>query len=222
MPQFRPKYITFDCYGTLTWFQMSNMTRELVADRVPAASMDAFVQDFAAYRYDEVLGAWKAYADVICSAFERTCKRWGFRPKDGEGMRFYEAVPSWGPHPDVPKALARIAKQIPLVILSNAMESQIHSNVAKLGAPFHAVFTAERAQVYKPRLKAFEFMFDGLGCRPEEVLHVSASVRYDLMSARDIGIRNKVYVNRGYEPQAPGYGYTEIANIEGLPGVVGL
>ena len=32
----RPKYITFDCYGTLTRFRMGDMTREIFADRVPA------------------------------------------------------------------------------------------------------------------------------------------------------------------------------------------
>jgi 2-haloacid dehalogenase len=43
------------------------------------------------------------------------------------------------------------------------MNSQIHDNVAKLGAPFYAVYTAESAQAYKPRMQAFEYMFDQLG-----------------------------------------------------------
>ena len=38
---FRPKYITFDCYGTLTRFRMGDVAREMFADRVPAARMDA-------------------------------------------------------------------------------------------------------------------------------------------------------------------------------------
>src|SRR5262245_60812157 len=73
MSALRPKYITFDCYGTLTRFRMSDMTREIFADRIDAARMDAFVRDFAAYRLDEVLGAWKPYADVIKNAVRRTC-----------------------------------------------------------------------------------------------------------------------------------------------------
>ena len=91
-----------------------------------------------------------------------------------------------------------------------------------LGAPFHRVYTAQQAQAYKPRLKAFEYMLDSLGCNPEDVLHVSSSLRYDLMSADDIGIKNKVFVNRGHGPGNPAYGYTEINDIGGLPGVVGL
>lgn len=222
MNTFRPKYITFDCYGTLTWFQMSNMTRELYAEHVPAERMDAFVKDFGAYRFDEVLGAWKPYDEVIKNAFERTCRKWKIHYDDAVGQAFYDAVPSWGPHPDVAEPLARVAAHYPLVILSNASNDQIQSNVDKLGAPFHAVYTAEQAQAYKPRFQAFEYMLDELGCGPEDLLHVSASLRYDLMPAWGLGIDNKVYVNRGYEPSTPYYGYSEIKDISGLPGVVGL
>jgi 2-haloacid dehalogenase len=222
MSHFKPKYITFDCYGTLIRFRMSDIARELFPDRVPASSMDQFTKDFAAYRLDEVLGAWKPYSEVIHNAVLRTCRRWKieFRPEDAR--RIYEAVPTWGPHPDVPEPLARIAPHIPLVILSNASNDQIHHNVEKLGAPFHAVFTAQQAQAYKPRLQAFEYMLDQLGCGPGDILHVSSSLRYDLMSADDLGVRNKVFVARGHEPSNPHYNYREIKDLSGLPGVVGL
>ena len=222
MSRFRPKYVTFDCYGTLTRFPMGELAREIFCDRIPADRMDAFIRHFAAFRLDEELGAWKPYDQVLCNAVERSGKRWGIAYVEAEGRRFYDAVPSWGPHADVPEPLARVAKHVPLVILSNAMDDQIHANVDKLGAPFHAVYTAQQAQAYKPRLQAFEYMFDQLGCAPEDVLHVSASLRYDLMSAHDLGIEHKVYVNRGFEPSMPDYGYAEIRDISGLPGVLGL
>ena len=219
---FRPKYITFDCYGTLTRFRMGDMTREIFADRVPAERMNQFVADFSAYRYDEVLGDWKPYATVIKNALLRTCRKWGLQYLDAEGQRYYDAVPTWGPHADVPAGLSRVAREIPLVILSNASDDQIMKNVAMLGAPFHRVYTAQQAQAYKPRLQAFEYMLDSLGCNPEDVLHVSSSLRYDLMSADDLGILNKVFVARGHGPGNPAYRYTEIADIGGLPAVVGL
>ncbi|MFA6310529.1 MAG: haloacid dehalogenase type II [Sterolibacterium sp.] len=222
MTRFRPKYITFDCYGTLIRFRMGDMARELFRDRISAENMEQFVKDFAAYRLDEVIGAWKPYKEVLCNAVRRTCRRWKIEYRDDEGVRFYEAVPTWGPHADVPEPLARIAKHIPLVILSNAANDQIQLNVAKLGAPFHAVFTAEQAQAYKPRLQAFEYMLDQLGCGPQDILHVSSSLRYDLMSADDLGITHKVFVNRGHEPSTPYYNYQEIKDIGGLPAIVGL
>ncbi len=222
MSQFKPKFITFDCYGTLIRFRMADMARELFPDRVPTERMEQFVKDFAAYRLDEVLGAWKPYSEVIRQSVIRSCKRWGIEYREQDAIDIYEAVPTWGPHADVPEPLARVAKEIPLVILSNASDDQIQSNVDKLGAPFHAVYTAQQAQAYKPRLQAFEYMLDSLGCGPEDILHVSSSLRYDLMSANDIGIKNKVFVNRGHEPSTPHYNYQEIKDIGGLPGLVGL
>lgn len=222
MTLFKPKYITFDCYGTLTRFQMVEMTRRIFADRVPPERMDAFIRDFACYRLDEVLGAWKPYRDVIVSALLRTARLWNIRATEAEGESYYEAVPTWGPHPDVPEPLARVAKEFPLVVLSNASNTQIQKNVDKLGAPFHAVYTAEMAQAYKPRYQAFEFMFDQLGCRPEEVLHVSSSYRYDLMTAHDLRVGKRAFVARNHEPYIPYYGAHEIKDIGGLPGLLGL
>jgi 2-haloacid dehalogenase len=184
--------------------------------------MQAFIADFSAFRMDEILGYWKPYNEVVHNALERACKRNGVTFRAEDATMVYERVPTWGPHPDVPAGLAKVAREIPLVILSNAMDSQIMSNVAKLGAPFHAVYTAQQARAYKPRFKAFEYMLDRLGCGPQDILHCSSSFRYDLMSAHDLHIKNKVWVNRGHEPANPYYGYVEIADISGLPGVVGL
>ena len=222
MSVFKPKYITFDCYGTLTKFRMGDMARQLFVDRIKPEDMEQFVADFSAYRFDEVLGAWKPYAEVVRNSVKRTCKRWGIEYRDADSQTIYAAVPTWGPHADVPEPLTRIAKEIPLVILSNASDDQILDNVAKLEAPFHAVFTAQQAQAYKPRLQAFEYMLDQLGCGPEDILHVSSSLRYDLMSADDLGVYNKVFVDRGHGPGNPAYRYQRIQDIGGLPAIVGL
>jgi 2-haloacid dehalogenase len=218
----RPKYITFDCYGTLTRFRMADMTREIFADRIPAERMDEFVMLFADYRLDEVLDAWKPYEQVVKNALFRACKRWNVPVTEAEAQSYYNAVPTWGPHADVPEPLARLAKEFPLVIYSNAANAQIMHNVEKLGAPFHQVFTAENAKAYKPRLAAFEYMIDNLNCSPDDILHVSSSLRYDLMPARSLGIKNKVFVNRGHEPSTPHYGYHEIKDLSGLPALLGL
>jgi len=219
---FHPRYITFDCYGTLTDFDMAGATRDLYTDLISPDQLGLFITDFSAYRRDEILGAWKPYSDVISQALERACNKHGIAYQQAAADEIYRRVPTWGPHPDVPAGLATVAKEIPLVILSNTMNELIPHNVAMLGATFAHVFSAEDAGAYKPRFRAFEFMLDQLGCGPEQCLHVSSSFRYDLMTATDMGFGGKVWVNRGHEPAAPGYGYTEIADIRGLPNVVGL
>ena len=222
MSGFRPKYITFDCYGTLTNFQMSPMARKLFPDRVTPEQMDEFCDDFRGYRLDEVLGDWKPYRDVVRNSVARTCKRWGVEFRESDAEDIYAAVPTWGPHPDVTEPLRRVAKEIPLVILSNADNSQIHQNVELLNAPFAHVFTAEDAGAYKPRLQAFEYMLDQLGVGPEDCMHVSSSFRYDQMSAYDLGMGARVFVARGHEPALPHYATHQIKDIGGLPALVGL
>jgi 2-haloacid dehalogenase len=205
--------INFDMAGAATRNYAGSMTPEALA---------TFIKDFAAYRLDEILGAWKPYVDVVHGALERTCKRNGIAFNPAIADDIYNSVPKWGPHADVPAGLAKVAKEIPLVALTNSMNAQIPHNIAKLGAPIAHVYTAEDAQAYKPQMRAFEYMLDQLGCGPDDVMHVSSSFRYDLMTAYDLGIKNKVWVNRGHEPANPYYEYTEIPDMSALPGVLGL
>ncbi|MEI5664284.1 haloacid dehalogenase type II [Bosea sp. CCNWLW174] len=222
MSSFRPKFITFDCYGTLIYFEMAPAARRAYADRLSPEQLDAFCDAFSNYRLDEVLGAWKPYQDVVRNAVARTCKLLGIPYDPADAQRIIDEIPSWGPHPDVPAGLAKVAKEIPLVILSNSMTDLIPHSVAKLGAPFHAAYTAQEAQAYKPRMPAFEYMFDMLGCGPEDVMHCSSSFRYDQMTAYDMKIARRVFVNRGHEPSNPYYSTHEIKDIGGLPALVGL
>ena len=52
---FKPKYITFDCYGTLTNFRIHDMPRQLYGDQLSGERLQQFVKDFSAYRLDEVI-----------------------------------------------------------------------------------------------------------------------------------------------------------------------
>ncbi len=63
MAPFRPKYISFDCYGTLINFDMAGAARDLYGDRLDAEAMNKFIRNFSAYRLDEIMGAWKPYAE---------------------------------------------------------------------------------------------------------------------------------------------------------------
>ena len=222
MPSHAFEYISFDCYGTLTNFRIGEVTRARMSDRVSADRMSAFLADYAAYRFDEVLGVWKPYPQVLHDSLARTCARWNVAFDESDAQAIVAAVPTWGPHADVPAGLSRLAREVPLVILSNASNDQIHSNVAKLGAPFYAVFTAEDAGAYKPRFRAFEHMFDSLGCAPADILHVSSSLRYDLMSARALGIGARVFVDRGHDIPNPAYGYRAVDGIDAVPELLGL
>lgn len=217
-----PKFISFDCYGTLTKFEIGATARALYQGELAPPALDAFLEDFAHYRRDEVLGAWKPYAEVISDALARACAKHAlaFDPRQAEAI--YAAIPGWGPHPDVPAGLSRLAGRVPLVILSNSMRDLIGHNVARLGVGFDHVFTAEEAGAYKPRLQAFEYMLDRLGCDAGEVMHVSCHYRYDIMAAHDLGFGRRVFVDRGVEILARGYETDIIPDITALPALLDL
>lgn len=219
---FKPKFISFDCYGTLINFEMGPTAKRLFEDRVPAARMPAFLDSFRAYRLDEVLGEWKPFFDVVANSIQRACKAHDvvYRASDADAL--YGAIPTWQPHPNVVEVLEAIAPHFPLVILSNSMVDLVPSSVAHLKAPFHAVYTAEEAGSYKPRLQTFEYMFDKLGCGPDQMMHVSSSFRYDLMSASDLGFMAKAFIDRGHEPTSNEYGVNRLTDVRQLPGLLGL
>ena len=170
-----------------------------------------------------MLGDWQPYDVVLKNAVRRLCRKWKLQYLDAEAQRYYDAVPTWGPHDDVPAGLAKVAKRDPA-----GDPVQRHGRArSRRTSPCSARRSTASTRRSRRRptsrgCKAFEYMLDSLGCNPEDVLHVSSSLRYDLMSADDMGIVNKVFVNRGHGPGNPAYRYVEIKDIGGLPGVVGL
>lgn len=76
-----------------------------------------------------MLCPWKPYPNVIRDSLARTMAwhRMAYRPSDADAL--VEAISTSGPHPDVPAALAKVAEEYPLVILSNADPAQLEKNV---------------------------------------------------------------------------------------------
>lgn len=213
-------YISFDCYGTLIDFEIDRTLRQVLGARLPTTMAEAFCATAAAYRFDGVLGPYIPYREVIALSTQRTAARYGIEYQEEDGRRIFEAIPQYAPFPEVPAALRRLAERFPLVILSNAENGQMEGTLRQLDAPFHAVFTAEDAHAYKPRLAAFEYMLRELGCGPDEIVHVSASPVYDLRPARDLGVAQRVLVNRGAEPPQPWLEYREVSDLSELPNLL--
>ncbi|PZD65766.1 haloacid dehalogenase type II [Pantoea ananatis] len=219
---YQPKFISFDCYGTLINFEMGPTAKGLFTDRIAEQRMPAFLDSFRFYRLDEVLGDWKPFFQVVENAIQRACKAHDVAYRDSDALTLYHAVPTWQPHPHVVETLELISQHIPLVILSNSMVDLIPHSVAHLKAPFHAVYTAEAARAYKPRAQIFEYMFDQLGCGPEQMMHCSSSFRYDLMTASDLGFMAKAFIDRGHEPALEVYGVDRLTDFRQLAGLLGL
>ena len=208
--------------GTLIKYSINDATRDFLGDRLPAELADAYLQATKAYRIDECMGEYKPFHQIIANSMERASHRLGLEYHEADARAVYEIVPTWGPYPGVTEALNRLAEAVPLVIITNSDTAQAVRLAENLKAPFEVVITAEQMGVYKPRLRAFEYMFDKLGVTPDEIVHVSASPMYDLRSAATMGIKNKVYVDRGFEHDEHWLGYERITDIADLPVLFGL
>ncbi|WP_307102388.1 hypothetical protein [Arthrobacter globiformis] len=133
-----------------------------------------------------------------------------------------EAVRNAVAHEDVPAALKLQGDNYKLVALSNADDSFLDISIPKLGAEWHAVFTAEQAGAYKPRLQAFEYMLDTLNAKPEDFLHVSSHPLYDHIPMYNLGFRDLVMLDRGAEPFAEGYNIFTVKSLDELNKHLGL
>jgi 2-haloacid dehalogenase len=218
----KPKFVTFDMNGTLIKFSINDAIRDVLADRLPADIADHYLRACKAYRIDECMGDYKPFHQIIANSMERASRRVGIDYKSADARAVYETVPEWGPYPGVTEALNKLAEAVPLVIITNSDTAHATRLSENLKAPFEAVISAEQMGMYKPRLGAFEYMFDKLDVTPHEIVHVSASPMYDLRPAATLGISNKVYVDRGFEHDEHWLGYERITEIADLPVLFGL
>lgn len=218
----KPKFVTFDMNGTLIKFSINDAMREVLGDRLPVEVADRYLQICKAYRIDECMGDYKPFHQIVARSMERASRWVGLEYRESDAQAVYEVIPTWGPYPGVTDALNRLAEEVPLVIITNSDTAHAVRLSENLGAPFELVISAEQMGAYKPRLRAFEYLFDKLGVTPDEIVHVSASPMYDHRTAAAMGIENKVYVDRGFEHDEYWLGYERITDIAELPVLFGL
>lgn len=218
----QPKFATFDMNGTLIKFAINDAMREVLGERLPAEIADEYLRICKAYRIDECTGEYKPFHQIVADSMERASRRVGLEFRAADARAVYEKIPSFGPHPGVTEALNRLAEAVPLVIITNSDTAHAVQLAENLQAPFDTIISAEQMGMYKPRLGAFEYMFDKLGVTPDEIVHVSASPMYDHRSAATMGIKNKVYMDRGWEHDEHWLGYERITDIADLPVLFGL
>lgn len=217
-----PKWLTFDAYGTLIDFDLASAIIRALGDRAVGIDLDEFLQVCARDRYEEVLGEYRPYREILRASLKRSMERFGLEYRAEDGDLLIEAVPTFGPFPDVPPVLEQLRRQFTLVIISNTEDDLIASNLEKLGVPIDHVITAEQARGYKPSLEVFRYAFNRIGADPSEVVHIGQGFEYDIVPACHLGLR-KVWINRRGLPGDQSYGpYAELPDLTGLPTVLGI
>lgn len=135
-------------------------------------------------RYNELLSlAYKAFAASLSLP----------EPSEQEARDFGSQVGSWPAFPDTVPALKALKKHYKLVMLSNIDNDSIARTIAGplASVEFDAVFTAQDIGSYKPDLKNFKYLIEGvkkLGVEKEEILHTAQSLTHDCVPAKTMGL----------------------------------
>ncbi|HWL84097.1 MAG TPA: haloacid dehalogenase type II [Roseomonas sp.] len=214
-----PKIITFDCYGTLVqWYEVLLREIRLLLDDQgrdgsgAGALLDTFSQHS---RRLEAERPHRLYKDVLRTGFRAALLEHGFAPSEAMVERFAAAIPTMGPHPEVPAVLRRLRERYKLAIFTNSDEDLIAQNVTRIGVPFDYVITAERAQAYKPSRRIFEYAYRAMGVTKDETVHVAMGMFLDMKACHELGVRG-IWVNRLGQAGNPDWlPYAEVSDLDG-------
>lgn len=215
----RPRWLTFDCYGTLIqWDEgLLDCVRQLLARKgSPALDADRFIEIYDRHEHRlEQTPPHRSFADISRQSMALTLEELGLpcEPEDAETL--IRRIGQMPPFPEVPETLKWLKAQgFKLCIVSNTDDDIIKGNVAQLGGHIDRVITAQQAQAYKPDHRLFRHAHEQLGVGLDEVLHICASPHLDLAVARDLGFRC-VWIDRGTR-RRPLPDYTPDATLANL------
>ncbi|MGV2862078.1 haloacid dehalogenase type II [Achromobacter sp. AGC39] len=199
----RPRWLTFDCYGTLIqWDEglQAAVARILAGKPIShsAPSPDEFLHVYDQHEHRlERTPPHRSFADISQESLRLTMQdlRLPYRAEDADIL--IGSISAMPPFPEVADTLATLKLAgFRLCIISNTDEDIIAGNVAQLGGHIDRVITAESAGAYKPSRKIFAHAHQSLGVTPADIVHICASPHLDHAAARDIGFRC-VWIDRG-------------------------
>ncbi|MET8427504.1 haloacid dehalogenase type II [Nocardia sp. NPDC004860] len=209
-----PKALLFDVQGTATDFHSTirRTAEAALAGERPGADWGAFVNEwraayFAATSQRPEQGPWVSVASVYRKTLDPLLEARGISigvPERDELARAWARLDPW---PDTVAGLRRLRGRFTLATLSNADVSAVVEISRHGELPWHAVFAAEMAGVFKPDPRTYRLAARYLGLEPAEIMMV-ASHKYDIRAAGELGFRT-AFITRPLE-----YGDPELGDAE--------
>lgn len=197
----RPRWLTFDCYGTLIqWDEglLSAVGRILRSKGGNDIDPARFIEIYDAHEHAlEQTPPHRSFRSIAGESLRLALDQVGLHSAPEDIRILTDGIGAMPPFPEVVEALAQLKKAgFSLCIVSNTDDDLIASNVAQLGGSIDRVITAQQAGAYKPARGLFDHAHAELGVSRDEVVHICASPHLDHAAARDIGFRC-VWIDRG-------------------------
>jgi 2-haloacid dehalogenase len=213
----RPRWATFDCYGTLIDWD-GGLSREL-ARLFPGSETPRLLELYHELEPEAERHGYRSYRDVLRLVLRRIAERESLRLPPEDEAALAESLPGWQPFPEVSDALEQLKRRgWRLAILSNVDRDLLEGTLGRLGVEFDATVTAEDVRSYKPAHEHWLRFFSDTGADRVRHVHVAASLFHDIAPASELGLRS-VWVNRLDERPGP-TPTREIHDLRPLPGVL--
>jgi 2-haloacid dehalogenase len=203
--------LSFDCYGTLIDWEagissvLAPWAREAGRDLTDEELLVAYANHEQRVERENPTAL---YPTILAESFRRIGASLGAGVSDEWADKLGASVPSWPAFPDSAEALASLAQDYKLIIVSNVHREGFAGSNPRLGVTFDKIITAEDVGAYKPAPNHFEALdaaLAELGVPRERLLHVAQSLRHDHVPAKRYGLTS-VWLNRRHD--RPGWGAT--------------
>jgi len=215
-----PRWLSFDCYGTLIDWEAGIRRCFREAVRVRAGEEEEMFRAWERNQWEKIQATFAPYAGILESSFCETLEQFGYRCSRHSVESFLASVARWEPFPEVNAALSRLSQRFKLAIISNTDRELLGCSLRHFPVRFDALITAEDAKAYKPNPEIFRYALKILNCPPQEVLHVAFGSDYDLSPAGSAGFR-LAFLNRSSAPPPPLPLEAELTSLEDLVRVLG-
>ncbi|MDO3645922.1 haloacid dehalogenase type II [Nocardia mangyaensis] len=187
--------LLFDVQGTATDFHSTvcNTARAVAGDR-PEIYWPDFVNEWRSAYFRETsrprasTDPWISVAATYRATMDELLDTHGIDLTDAERELLSDSWARLDPWPDTVPGLGRLRDRYLLATLSNADVSAVVSIARHGNLPWHAVFAAEMAGVFKPDPAIYTMAAHYLGLPPERIMMV-ASHKYDITAAARLGFR---------------------------------
>ena len=121
--------------------------------------------------------------------------------------------------PETVEALNMLKGRVKLGVFSNADDEGVRPLLTNAGLEFDFVGSSQSAQVYKPALAAFEYLYKGLDTEPSQIWYVGDKLFDDVLGGYRSGATT-VWINRNEEPvdrePEPDIEITDLRELSGI------
>src|SRR5262245_10797406 len=147
-PEPPPRWVSFDCYGTLIDWESGVRTAFRELAHVSEDETAEMFESWERLQWEKIHGPYTPYVEILWASFRDVMEQFGYWSPGYAGESFVESLGRWTPFPDTAPALKALATRHRLAIISNIDRDLLGKTIRHFPVRFDALITAEDAQAY--------------------------------------------------------------------------